>query len=197
MKTFHRDNISVFRTAYIPGDFVKSDLPEFAFIGRSNVGKSSLINALSGNSNIAKTSNMPGKTVSVNYFKVKDGMLLVDLPGYGFAKLPKQEIAKIGRLIASYFAQAEELKTIFVLIDARHPMKESDLGMIDQLSSLSKEICIVMTKCDKKNIDIKFWNKEFDKLKNLYSCINNMFFTSSKSKSGMQDLEKLIINNSK
>lgn len=192
-KIFHRNNISLFRTSYTNEQFVNSQLSEFAFIGRSNVGKSSLINSLSGGASLAKISNMPGKTVSVNYFKVGEELFLVDLPGYGFAKLSRSVMVNISKLISDYFSQANNLKVIFILLDARHPIKSSDLDMLEQLAYMQREICIILTKCDKKNIDVKFWEQEFNKMQSEYPLLKNMLFTSSKNNKGISELEKLII----
>jgi ribosome biogenesis GTP-binding protein YsxC/EngB len=108
-------------------------LPEFAFIGRSNVGKSSLINALTGNSKLAKTSQTPGKTQLVNHFLINDSWYLVDLPGYGYARLPDKDRARLRHIIWDYINRSEELVMLFVLLDSRHDMQEVDLRFISEL----------------------------------------------------------------
>ena len=123
--------------------------PEFAFIGRSNVGKSSLINMLTGNGKLAKTSQTPGKTQLVNHFLINDEWYLVDLPGYGYAKLPDRERARLRHIIWDYINRSEELVMLMVLIDSRHPMQEVDLRFISELGEKGIPFGIVFTKADK------------------------------------------------
>jgi GTP-binding protein len=127
----------------------ESDLPEFAFIGRSNVGKSSLINMLTGRKNLAKVSQTPGKTRLINHFTINDQWLLVDLPGYGYAKLPKQEKEKIDRMIHEYLLKRNSLRLVFLLIDSRHELLTNDREFIDWLSKNEISFAIVFTKSDK------------------------------------------------
>ena len=124
--------------------------PEFAFIGRSNVGKSSLINMLTGNGKLAKTSQTPGKTQLVNHFLVNDIWYLVDLPGYGYAKLPDRERAKLRHIIWDYINHSEELVMLMVLIDSRHDMQEVDLRFIGELGEKGIPFGIIFTKADKQ-----------------------------------------------
>ena len=123
--------------------------PEFAFIGRSNVGKSSLINMLTANSKLAKTSQTPGKTQLVNHFLINDSWYLVDLPGYGYAKLPDKERAKLRHIIWDYINNSEELVMLMVLIDSRHDMQEVDLRFIGELGEKGIPFGIIFTKADK------------------------------------------------
>ena len=123
--------------------------PEFAFIGRSNVGKSSLINMLTANSKLAKTSQTPGKTQLVNHFLINDSWYLVDLPGYGYAKLPDKERAKLRHIIWDYINNSAELVMLMVLIDSRHPMQEVDLRFISELGEKGIPFGIIFTKTDK------------------------------------------------
>ena len=123
--------------------------PEFAFIGRSNVGKSSLINMLTANSKLAKTSQTPGKTQLVNHFLINDSWYLVDLPGYGYAKLPDRERAKLRHIIWDYINHSEELVMLMVLIDSRHPMQEVDIRFISELGEKGIPFGIIFTKADK------------------------------------------------
>ena len=123
--------------------------PEFAFIGRSNVGKSSLINMLTANSKLAKTSRMPGKTQLVNHFLINDSWYLVDLPGYGYAKLPDKDRARLRHIIWDYINHSEELVMLMVLIDSRHPMQEVDLRFIGELGERGIPFGIIFTKADK------------------------------------------------
>ena len=124
-------------------------LPEFAFIGRSNVGKSSLINALTGNSKLAKTSQTPGKTQLVNHFLINDNWYLVDLPGYGYARLPDKDRAKLRHIIWDYINRSGELVMLFVLLDSRHDMQDVDLRFIAELGEKGIPFGIIFTKADK------------------------------------------------
>ncbi len=124
-------------------------LPEFAFIGRSNVGKSSLINMLTANSKLAKTSQTPGKTQLVNHFLINDNWYLVDLPGYGYAQLPDKERAKLRHIIWDYINNSQELVMVMVLIDSRHPLQEVDRRFMAELGEKGIPFGIIFTKSDK------------------------------------------------
>ena len=123
--------------------------PEFAFIGRSNVGKSSLINMLTGNNKLAKTSQTPGKTQLVNHFIINDNWYLVDLPGYGYAKLPDKDRARLRHIIWDYINNSQELVMLMVLIDCRHDLQEVDLRFIRELGEKGIPFGIIFTKADK------------------------------------------------
>ncbi len=125
------------------------DKAEYAFIGRSNVGKSSLINSLTGYKKLAKTSGSPGKTITVNHFIINNEWYLVDLPGYGYAKRSKTERAKWSKMIKTYILGRENLLTIFVLIDIRHEPQKNDLEFIDWLGISNIPFAIIFTKADK------------------------------------------------
>ena len=127
----------------------KDTKPEFAFIGRSNVGKSSLINMLCGNKKLAKTSATPGKTMLINHFIINREWYLVDLPGYGFAKRSKTEIAALDRMIRGYILQREQLVNVFVLVDIRLEPQKIDLEFIDWLGMSQIPFSIIFTKADK------------------------------------------------
>ena len=127
----------------------KRKLPEFAFIGRSNVGKSSLINMLTGNGKLAMTSSTPGKTKVVNHFLINDSWYLVDLPGYGYAKLPEKMRTEIAEVIRSYIMESEDLVMLFVLIDSRHDIGAVDLGFLSELGEHGIPFAIIFTKTDK------------------------------------------------
>ena len=129
-------------------------LPEFAFIGRSNVGKSSLINMLTGNSKLAKTSQTPGKTQLVNHFLINDKWYLVDLPGYGYARLPDKERAKLRHIIWDYINRSEELVMLFVLLDSRLELQEVDLRFIRELGEKGIPFGLVFTKADKQGTQV-------------------------------------------
>ncbi|MBQ9819707.1 MAG: YihA family ribosome biogenesis GTP-binding protein [Bacteroidales bacterium] len=124
-------------------------LPEFAFIGRSNVGKSSLINLLCGNRKLAKTSSTPGKTQLINHFLINDRWYLVDLPGYGYARMSQEGRDRLRRMIEGYISQSEELVVLFVLIDCRHDIGKIDLDFIHRLGENGIPFAILFTKCDK------------------------------------------------
>ena len=124
-------------------------LPEVAFAGKSNVGKSSLINALMNRKSYARTSSQPGKTQTINYYNINDEMLLVDLPGYGCAKISKQELKRFGELMEGYFKSGRNIALVVLLIDMRHPLTKDDEGMICFLKEMDIPFIIVMTKADK------------------------------------------------
>ncbi len=127
----------------------KPDRPEFAFIGRSNVGKSSLINMLMGRKNLAKTSSTPGKTQLINHFMVNESWYLVDLPGYGYAKVPPSYRKKFEKMINDYILQRENLVTVFVLVDIRHTPQQIDLEFMEWLGVSGIPFTMVFTKLDK------------------------------------------------
>ena len=124
-------------------------LPEFAFIGRSNVGKSSLINMLTGNRKLAKTSATPGKTKLVNHFRINGQWYLVDLPGYGYAKMPLKERQELQEVIRNYLNFSEELRLLFVLVDVRHDVQKVDLDFMNELVDNEIPFVIIFTKGDK------------------------------------------------
>jgi GTP-binding protein len=124
-------------------------LPEYAFIGRSNVGKSSLINMLTNHKNLAKTSGRPGKTQLINHFKINNNWFLVDLPGYGYAKVSKKTKSVFQQFITDYFEKREQLVCAFVLIDIRHEAQNIDLEFMEYMGESEIPFCIVFTKADK------------------------------------------------
>jgi len=171
----------------------KGNLYEIAFIGRSNVGKSSILNMLLNKKSIAKVSKIPGKTKLINYFLINESIYFVDLPGYGYAKLSKQNKFEISKITKSYFTDREQLKQIFLLIDIRHEIQKSDYSFMLFLKSLNKDFIIIFTKTDKvKDSLIEDHCKNYLKsIKNIYS--KNIYFKSSaKSKNGKEDILKYI-----
>lgn len=124
-------------------------LPEYAFIGRSNVGKSSLINMLTNHKNLAKTSGKPGKTQLINHFKINSNWFLVDLPGYGYARVSKKTKETFQQFITDYFEKREQLVCAFVLIDIRLEAQKIDLEFINYLGEIEVPFCIIFTKADK------------------------------------------------
>ena len=132
----------------------KQKLPEFAFIGRSNVGKSSLINMLTGRRKLAVTSSTPGKTKLVNHFLINGSWYLVDLPGYGYAKLPQKAREELKAVIRDYIHNSEELMMLFVLVDSRHDIGRIDLDFIAELGENGIPFGIIYTKCDKQGPNV-------------------------------------------
>lgn len=143
-----------------------ADKPEYAFIGRSNVGKSSLINMLTGQTKLAKTSGSPGKTQMINHFIVNNEWYLVDLPGYGYAKVSQKQRASFSKMIEHYLTQRPNLATVFVLIDSRHKPQQIDLDFLAQLGEWQVPFNIAFTKADKST--------QRDAAKNVRSFIDAM-----------------------
>jgi len=125
------------------------NLPEVAFAGRSNVGKSSLINALVGMKALARTSNTPGRTRQINFFNLADRLMISDLPGYGYARAPKSQVKQWTTLVETYLKGRASLRRSFVLVDARHGVKSSDRNIFKMLDSEAQSYQVVLTKCDK------------------------------------------------
>ncbi len=142
-------NKAEFNSAYgISNQLPLSDVPEIAFAGRSNVGKSSLLNKLFNRKNLARVSSVPGKTITINFYSV-DGNRFVDLPGYGYAKISKQERDRFGELMEGYFQSNRQIKLVVQLIDMRHPPSKDDYNMISFLQQMNIPFIVVLTKADK------------------------------------------------
>ncbi len=172
----------------------KNNLPEYAFIGRSNVGKSSLINAIVNNKKLAKTSSTPGKTQLINHFIINDQWYLVDLPGYGYAKTSKSQRAIFHEMISNYLLNRSSLIALFVLIDSRHKLQKIDNEFMIFLAENQIPFVIVFTKIDKlgKNIikkNIENFKKEM--LKN-WEEIPEVFLSSSESRLGIKEITSYI-----
>lgn len=172
----------------------RADKPEYAFIGRSNVGKSSLINMLMQRKGLAKTSATPGKTQLINHFRVDDAWFLVDLPGYGFAKVPKPLRDKLEKMIADYILQRTNLINVFVLIDARHSPQTIDLEFMDWLGMSGIPFAMVFTKMDKlkamdRNANIRTYNA---KMLESWEELPVQFITSSETAEGREDILSYI-----
>ncbi|SEQ04100.1 GTP-binding protein [Hyunsoonleella jejuensis] len=172
----------------------KSSLPEYAFIGRSNVGKSSLINMLTSRKNLAKTSGKPGKTQLINHFLINKNWHLVDLPGYGYARVSKSAKKTFQKFITQYFSHREQLVTAFVLVDIRHKPQPIDLDFMNWLGENGIPFSIIFTKADKlkpkaierhvgdyKTVMLEFWEE-----------MPNYFITSSSNTMGKDDVLEYI-----
>lgn len=168
----------------------KDDRPEYAFIGRSNVGKSSLINMLCNHKGLAKTSATPGKTLLINHFIINNEWYLVDLPGYGFAKRSKTVQQKLEQMIASYILQRKQLINVFVLIDIRHEQQKIDREFIDWLGESNVPFTIVFTKADKLGPGKAKQNaqKWLEQLKDRWETLPPYYITSSEKKLGREEL---------
>lgn len=170
--------------------------PEFAFIGRSNVGKSSLINMLCNHKGLAKTSATPGKTLLINHFIINKEWYLVDLPGYGYAKRSKTERDKLDRMIRSYILQREQLVNVFVLIDIRHEQQAIDREFIDWLGASGIPFSIVFTKADKLSVPKARANAEawMNKLLDTWESLPPHFITSSEKRQGKDEVLDYVDN---
>lgn len=169
-------------------------LPEFAFIGRSNVGKSSLINLLTERNALAKASVTPGKTKLINFFRINTNWCLVDLPGYGFAKVNREERADFNEAVADFIEKREVLVHLFVLIDSRLPPQRIDLEFLRWLTTVDIKFSLVFTKTDKVSSsavesNIALFKQAID---DFVPEIPRIFTTSSTKKSGRMDLLKFI-----
>ncbi len=166
-------------------------LPEYAFIGRSNVGKSSLINMLTNHKNLAKTSGRPGKTQLINHFKINNNWFLVDLPGYGFAKVSKKTKQVFQQFITDYFEKREQLVCAFVLIDIRHEAQNIDIEFMAYMGESEIPFCIIFTKADKiSKVKIASHIAAYKKqmLMNDWSEMPHYFVTSSTEGIGKEEL---------
>ena len=168
----------------------KDHKPEYAFIGRSNVGKSSLINMLTNNKKLAKTSATPGKTLLINHFIINDEWYLVDLPGYGFAKRSKKEVQRLEQMISGYILQREQLVNVFLLVDVRLEPQKIDLEFIEWLGTSSVPFAIVFTKADKLSASKVSQNVEAYKkvLLETWEELPPIFITSSEKKAGRSEV---------
>ena len=169
-------------------------LPEYAFIGRSNVGKSSLINMLTGRAGLAKTSATPGKTILINHFLINKEWYLVDLPGYGYAKRGQQQRDELQRMITGYILRREQMMNLFLLIDARHEPQRIDLEFIEWLGENGIPFSIVFTKADKLSkgklaANIKHYLSELSKQ---WEELPPHFITSSETKQGKEEVLSYI-----
>ncbi|NNE57498.1 MAG: YihA family ribosome biogenesis GTP-binding protein [Hellea sp.] len=170
------------------------DLPEICFAGRSNVGKSSLINALTGQKNLARASNTPGRTRELNYFNADNRIRLVDLPGYGYARASKTEIANWTKLTRQFLAGRQGLRRVFLLIDSRHGLKPGDLDIMDLLDETAVIYQLVLTKVDKlKKGELEMVkDKTMSAIAKRPAAFPGLVATSSVKKDGMDELRAEI-----
>lgn len=183
--------VSNSEVAKCPKDF----LPEYAFIGRSNVGKSSLINMLTNHKSLAKTSGKPGKTQLINHFKINNNWFLVDLPGYGYARVSKKAKSVFQQFITDYFEKREQLVCGFVLIDIRHEAQKIDLEFMAWLGETEIPFCIIFTKADKigkTKIDSHLAAYRKQMLMNNWEEMPQYFVTSSENAMGKDELLSYI-----
>ena len=172
----------------------KGNLPEFALVGRSNVGKSSLINTLLNKKSIAKTSSKPGKTILINHFKINDKFYLVDLPGYGYARTSKQIIKEIKLIHKSYFKTRKQLLFTFLLIDSRHKLQKIDLEFMKYLNSMMCPFVIIFTKSDKIKSDILHEKIKLykDSLVSHWEVLPETFVTSAIDNKGVDEILEFV-----
>lgn len=184
-------NVEFIKSASKKEEFIIDELSQVAIVGRSNVGKSSLINLLTNNSKMAKTSSMPGRTRLVNYFNVNKQMYLVDLPGYGFAKASKNLTSAWDSVMNDYFTDNEKLKLVLVLLDSRIGATELDLQMLDYLAEHEIPAIIIITKTDKLNRSEINLNK--DKISKLVRFNKDLIIpTSTLKRVGVEEIANKI-----
>ncbi len=175
-------------------DCPKNDTPEFAFIGRSNVGKSSLINMLTKNKKLAKISGNPGKTLLINHFLINNNWYLVDLPGYGYARISKKEKRKIEKIIVDYFTNRNKITRTFLLIDIRLDPQKIDIEFMNWLNINNINFKIIFTKEDKLKVTQKE-NKAKNYIEGIFTKIKiypEFIVSSSKTKKGREEILNLI-----
>ena len=189
---------------FLKSEFVKSspslkecpkpDLPEYAFIGRSNVGKSSLINMLCMNGSLAKTSATPGKTRLINHYRINESWYLVDLPGYGYAKVSKNLRKDFEKTLFNYLCKRDNLYCVFVLIDSRIPPQANDMVFIRRLGELQIPFAIVFTKTDKVTQKLLSDNTKafITEMLKTWEEMPSHFFTSSTTKRGREEILEFI-----
>lgn len=177
-----------------PGSWPNTMFPEVAFVGRSNVGKSSLLNALTGNRALARVSKTPGRTQQFNFFNLGDRMVLLDMPGYGYAKVGKKLEKMWAEMADHYFKNRDQLKRMFVLVDSRHGLKESDYMLMDWLNTLAVPYQIILTKIDKTSAsDLeKVRHQVEEALMQQGAALPEVLLTSADKKQGIDYLRGII-----
>ncbi|WP_106768526.1 ribosome biogenesis GTP-binding protein YihA/YsxC [Paenibacillus faecalis] len=179
-------------SAVRPDQYPVDALPEIALAGRSNVGKSSLINRMLSRKNLARTSATPGKTQQLNYYRVNDDLYLVDFPGYGYAKVSKTQRAAFGEMIEKYLLNRKELKLVLLVVDLRHPPSKDDINMYGWLQHYGLDVCVVATKADK--IPKTRWPKHVKIIKEAlgFQPQHSMVMFSSENGLGKDELWDII-----
>lgn len=188
-------NKAEFERAFgISGQLPPSEVPEIAFAGRSNVGKSSLLNKLFNRKSLARVSSVPGKTITINFYDV-DGYKFVDLPGYGYAKLSKSERDRFGELMEGYFQSGRNIKLVVQLVDMRHKPSQDDFGMIDFMQQMDIPFIVVCTKADK--LKVKEFKRREKEIKEELSMVDKNLIIPFSSQSGLGlDTVKMLIEKS-
>ncbi|MCI6254606.1 ribosome biogenesis GTP-binding protein YihA/YsxC [Eubacterium coprostanoligenes] len=188
-------NKAEFERAFgISGQLPPSEVPEIAFAGRSNVGKSSLLNKLFNRKSLARVSSVPGKTITINFYDV-DGYKFVDLPGYGYAKLSKSERDRFGELMEGYFQSGRNIKLVVQLVDMRHKPSQDDYGMIDFMQQMDIPFIVVCTKADK--LKVKEFKRREKEIKEELSMVEENLIIPFSSQSGLGlDTVKMLIEKS-
>ena len=188
-------NKAEFERAFgISGQLPPSEVPEIAFAGRSNVGKSSLLNKLFNRKSLARVSSVPGKTITINFYDV-DGYKFVDLPGYGYAKLSKSERDRFGELMEGYFQSGRNIKLVVQLVDMRHKPSQDDFGMIEFMKQMNIPFIVVCTKADK--LKVKEFKKREQEIKEELSMVDSDLIIPFSSQNGLGlDKIKMLIEKS-
>lgn len=189
------NNVELIAVAVKKEQYPEMELPEIAFVGKSNVGKSSLINCMVNRKALARTSSSPGKTRTINFYNVENIVNFVDLPGYGYARASKSEIQKWGKMIEDYLLKREQLKSIIMLIDIRHEPSQNDKMMYDWLKHYGYQIIIVATKSDK--LKRSQLNKHISLISKSLQIEKNEILIpfSSQTKDGREKLWEIIQKN--
>lgn len=188
-------NKAEFERAFgISGQLPPNEVPEIAFAGRSNVGKSSLLNKLFNRKTLARVSSVPGKTITINFYDV-DGYKFVDLPGYGYAKLSKSERDRFGELMEGYFQSGRNIKLVVQLVDMRHKPSQDDFAMIDFMQQMDIPFIVVCTKADK--LKVKEFKRREKEIKEELSMVDENLIIPFSSQSGLGlDTVKMLIEKS-
>ena len=184
-------NAKFIKSAEKKSDFIVDEMPQVAVVGRSNVGKSSLINLLTNNKKMAKTSSTPGRTRLVNYFNIDNKCYIVDLPGYGYAKASKNMTSAWDSVMNDYFVDNAQLKLVFVLLDCRHSPTALDIQMLEYLAEHEIPALIILTKIDK--LSKSELNKNIENISKMLRYNKNMIIpTSAEKKIGVTAIEQLL-----
>ena len=187
------NNVKLVVSAVNPSQYPNKNYPEIAFVGRSNVGKSSLINKILNRKNFARVSSKPGKTATINFYDIDSSVYLVDLPGYGYAKVSKQEKLKWAEMIETYLESRKNLKNIIILVDSRHLPSEDDMVMLNWIKYFNKNYYVVATKTDKnKKSELE---EKLRQIREVLKIDDHRFIPfSSITGEGREDVLKIIEN---